>query len=45
MFLTKLSRQPITFLKRPLKEVDPFVYEAICHERDRQLTGINLIAS
>ena len=32
-------------MRRPLQEADPTIYQAICGERDRQLEGINLIAS
>lgn len=35
----------ISFLKRPLKEADPSIYETILNEKNRQVNGINLIAS
>lgn len=42
--LTKSFRQ-VSFLRRTLSEADPDIYKNICNERDRQITGINLIAS
>ena len=35
----------VASLKRSLKDADPTIYNLICQERDRQLQGINLIAS
>lgn len=32
-------------LRRPLQEVDPEAYNIILGEKNRQFTGINLIAS
>lgn len=40
-----IAKNSIAFLKKPISEADPFIYQAICNERDRQLKGINLIAS
>ena len=35
----------IAFLKRNISESDPEIYKNIINERDRQVNGINLIAS
>lgn len=35
----------IAFLKRNIAESDPEIYKNIINERDRQVNGINLIAS
>jgi hypothetical protein len=32
-------------LRRTLAESDPFIYNVIMAEKERQITGINLIAS
>lgn len=37
--------RPIAFLKRNISESDPDIYNKIINERDRQVNGINLIAS
>lgn len=46
--LTKLISKPlraIGFLKRSIAESDPEIYKNIINEKDRQVNGINLIAS
>jgi glycine hydroxymethyltransferase len=43
--LTQKSLNLISFLKRPLQESDPEIYKTIVNERERQVNGINLIAS
>lgn len=35
----------IAFLKRNISDSDPEIYKNIINERDRQVNGINLIAS
>jgi glycine/serine hydroxymethyltransferase len=40
-----LPLRNIAFLRRSLSEADPSIYKIICNERDRQVNGINLIAS
>ena len=35
----------IGFLRRPISESDPAIYDAILNEKQRQIHGINLIAS
>lgn len=43
--LTQRSVYLINFLKRPLQQSDPEIYNKIVNERDRQVNGVNLIAS
>lgn len=46
--IAKLIAKPIrsiAFLKRNLGESDPEIYKNIINEKDRQVNGINLIAS
>lgn len=43
LVLRSLGR--IAFLKRNISESDPEIYKNIINERDRQVNGINLIAS
>jgi glycine hydroxymethyltransferase len=43
LVLRSLGR--IAFLKRNISDSDPEIYKNIINERDRQVNGINLIAS
>lgn len=43
--LTQRSVQLINYLKRPLQQSDPEIFNKIVNERDRQVNGVNLIAS
>lgn len=43
--LVSTNLRLISFLKRPLNEADSDIYQTILKEKNRQVNGINLIAS